>query len=252
MLSKLTASPLKVGFLTTIDAPLLPFWIASALAHGVKDIVMICDSKLRSEKDNRIWRERTCGAFEKLDQGTASIYAFGARKLPFYCVENHNGPDSLSLIRSLGIECLLNAGTPRKLSGELISSVKHGVVNVHPGLLPKYRGCSCVEWAIFNDDQVGNTAHFMDEGYDTGPVITTESYEFPKDADYASIRVRVYREGCALAGKVLSTIQETRITPAEAIQQDASQAQYWKPIPQDIMDEMLKKVAAQSFRYQCL
>lgn len=135
---------------------------------------------------------------------------------------------------------------------EIISSVKHGVVNIHPGLLPEYRGSSCVEWAILNDDKIGNTAHFMDEGYDTGPIIVQEWYEFPKDSDYQSIRRRVYREGCVMAGKVLSAIQKTRMTPTDGIRQASTSARYWKPIPEDKMTDVYKTIKARAYRYQCL
>lgn len=241
--------PVTFGFLSTIDAPLLPFMLAAAFAHGVNRITVICDSKLASEKDRRIWNERTGGHFEKVG---ASIYALARERIPFYFVENHNGADTLDLVQSLGIGCLFNAGTPRKLAPSLLTAVQHGVVNVHPGLLPGYRGASAVEWAIYNDDRIGNTAHFMSEGYDTGPVITSEWYEFPKDTDYQSIRTRVHRDGCVLAGKVLASIQATGMTPRDAIVQDEAGARHWRPIPDDKMAAVLKKIEARAFAYQCL
>ncbi len=143
--------------------------------------------------------------------------------------------DTVSLCQSLGIGCLINAGTPRKISNRILAAMPHGVVNVHPGILPEYRGCSAVEWAIYNDSQVGNTAHFMGEGYDTGPIIRTEAYEFARDADYQSIRIHVYRAGCDLAGRALSLIQDTGITPRDATMQDETKASYWDPIPAEKM-----------------
>jgi methionyl-tRNA formyltransferase len=47
-----------------------------------------------------------------------------------------------------------------------------GFVNLHPGKLPEYRGRHAISWAIVNgEDEIGVTAHFMDEGVDTGDVI---------------------------------------------------------------------------------
>jgi len=242
----------RFGFLSTIDAPLLPFLLASALTHGLRSICVICDSKLQSDKDKRIWQERTGGAFDHVDGRRASIYALAKQRIPFYFVENHNDDDSFALIKALKLGCLLNAGTPRRLSAKVLDSVKHGVVNVHPGLLPKYRGASAVEWAIYNDDRVGNTAHFMSEGYDAGPIITSEWYEFQKEGDYQSIRTKVYRDGVVLAGKVLAKIQQTKMTPQNGIAQDETSARFWKPIPDDKMAVVLKKIEAQAFAYQCL
>ena len=95
-------------------------------------------------------------------------------RIPFYFVGNHNDDKTLRLINSLSVNVLLNAGTPRKLKPNIFDNVEHGCINVHPGLSPFYRGCSAVEWALFNDDKIGNTAHFMTEGYDEGNIIASE------------------------------------------------------------------------------
>lgn len=242
----------NIGFLTTIDSPLLPHYLAAAQANNVKNIHVLCDAKLLSEKDRRIWRERTGGFFDTEAAENPTLYGLGSLQTPFYFVDSHNSDMALSLIASLRINCLFNAGTPRRLSAALLGSVRHGVLNVHPGLLPAYRGCSAVEWAIYNDDKVGNTAHFMSEGYDTGPVIELEWYEFAKDADYQSIRNKVYQAGCSLAGRVLSRIQNTRMTPGDATAQDEVTARYWDPIPDATMSEVLQKISARAYKFQQL
>lgn len=245
--------PVKIGFLATIDSPLLNHFIYASLKNGVQDIIVICDSKLTTEKDKRIWRERTGNAFVRRDDGIiADVYSFSKTNIPFYFVDNHNSEDTLALINSLNINCLFNAGTPRKLTSRLITQMKHGIVNVHPGILPDYRGCSAVEWAILHDDKVGNTAHFMDEFYDTGPIITIKSYEFPKNADYQSIRIKVYKDGCELAGKTLYQIQSTGMKPKDALAQDPNTGKFWDPITQKEMEKVLDKIASKSYKYQCL
>ncbi len=247
-----TPDQVSFGFLTTIDSPLLPHYLAAAQANQVKNIYVLCDAKLISEKDQRIWRERTGGFFDAGLAANPTLYGMGNLQIPFNFVDSHNSDMCLSLIKSLKINCLFNAGTPRRLSGAILGSVRHGVLNVHPGLLPAYRGCSAVEWAIYNDDKVGNTAHFMSEGYDTGPVIESEWYEFAKDADYQAIRNKVYQAGCSLAGRVLAKIQDTRMTPADAVVQDEVSARYWAPIPDATLTEVLEKISARTYKYQQL
>ena len=54
----------------------------------------------------------------------------------------------------------------------VIDSCCGKIFNLHPSLLPKYRGCSSLTWAIVNgDSETGFTYHFIDEGCDTGPII---------------------------------------------------------------------------------
>ncbi len=226
--------------------------LSAALSNNCIDIIVICDERLSSAKDKRIWEERTGGAFERVDGGNASIYNLGNSMIPFYFVKDHNNEQTISIIKKSGCKCLLNAGTPRKLNARIINSCDHGIVNVHPGLLPEYRGCTAVEWAIYNDDKIGNTTHFMDEGYDTGPIITSEWYEFPADADYESIRVRVYRDGCVLVGKVLASIKSSKMKPSDAIPQDEKKAAYYKPIPDDKMVVVFDKLRKSKYCYQSL
>lgn len=245
-------SRLRFGFLSTVDAPLLPFYLAAALVHGCDDLVVICDSKNFSEKNRSLWRERTNGAFNAGFLGVSNIYDLAAAAIPFHFVGSHNDEQTLALIERLGIDCLINAGTPRKLNGRLIGSVAHGIVNVHPGLLPDYRGCSCVEWAILQNDKVGNTAHFMDEGYDTGPIIDAEWYEFPCTADYTAIRTRVYQGSCELAGRVLAMIQEKRLRPADCPGQPVDQGKYWDPMPPEEMKRVQRMIRRGEYRYQCI
>ena len=47
----------KFGFLSTIDDPLLPYWIASAQQFEIQNIIVICDSQKRSEKLQMIWEK---------------------------------------------------------------------------------------------------------------------------------------------------------------------------------------------------
>lgn len=246
------SSNFKFGFLSTISAPLLPHILKSALYNDCNNIFVICDSKITSERDMKIWQERTGGVFEKTSSEIINIYNFGKSMIPFFFVDSHNGKQTIDIIKTFDIDCLFNAGTPRRLSRKIIDSVEHGVVNIHPGILPEYRGCTCVEWAIYNDEKIGNTAHFMDEGYDTGPIITSECYEFSKNATYQAIRVKVYQEGCLLAGRVLSEIKKHKIRPSDGLKQNPEKGQFWSPIPEDKMSVALHKLQNSEYKYQIL
>lgn len=64
------------------------------------------------------------------------------------------------------------AGFPWKIPAEAIAVPRHGIVNGHPSLLPKYRGPSPVSWAIREGEtEIGFTFHYMDAELDTGNVL---------------------------------------------------------------------------------
>lgn len=63
-------------------------------------------------------------------------------------------------------------GFPWRIPPPVLRLPRHGVVNVHPSLLPRYRGPAPVLWAIRNGDpDMGVTIHRMDENFDTGPIL---------------------------------------------------------------------------------
>ena len=72
------------------------------------------------------------------------------------------------------------------LPTNLIKIAPLGAINIHPSLLPKYRGRAAINWAVINgENEFGLTAHYIDEGVDTGDII--EQFRIPiGDYDYIS------------------------------------------------------------------
>jgi methionyl-tRNA formyltransferase len=232
----MTKQPL-VGILTTMKAPLLPLLLQSLYQQGLSNLFVIADERNFSVKDQEIWMQRTGGAFDSLGIG---IYDFSENTLPFYLVKNHNGDDCLALLKKMQPRLLINGGTPRKLARPILDFPKHGVINVHPGILPKYRGSCCVEWAILNDDPIGNTAHFMTEGYDEGPIIDTELCEFTSNDDYVSMRVQVYRRSISMMARTVERVLKSEMQPSDGIEQ--SGGEFFHPISSLEMVEVIKKI----------
>lgn len=91
-----------------------------------------------------------------------------------------------SLYQTSTIECLKRSSPDLIVAtgvgiikDSLLQIPKIGFLNVHPGMLPKYRGNNPVEWSLLNGDPLGVTIHFMDRGIDTGPVILYQEYAQP-------------------------------------------------------------------------
>ena len=61
----------------------------------------------------------------------------------------------------------------RILPKEILDFPKYGAINVHGSILPKYRGAAPIQWSVINgDNETGVTTMYMDEGMDTGDMIT--------------------------------------------------------------------------------
>ncbi len=135
-------------------------------------------------------------------------------------------------MKELELDVLVNAGTPRILKTHLLRATPIGVLNCHPGLLPMFRGCSCVEWAIYHDQPVGNTIHLMSEGIDEGAVLLRDAVEITRDDDYVDVRVKVYEAGHSLMAVALKGLMEGSLDPAG---EEQAEGNYYKPIPDELL-----------------
>jgi methionyl-tRNA formyltransferase len=88
----------------------------------------------------------------------------------------------LSKVEQLAPDLVICAYYPRIFPRRLIELPPLGCINVHPGLLPDYRGTFPTPWCILNNEtEIGVTLHVMDEGIDTGDVLVQRSYPIGPD-----------------------------------------------------------------------
>lgn len=77
---------------------------------------------------------------------------------------------------------------PYTVTPEDLAKPKHGYINVHTSLLPRYRGRHPVVWALLNDErEIGITVHFMNEHIDEGDIVLQDSTLVEPDDDYNSV-----------------------------------------------------------------
>ena len=77
-----------------------------------------------------------------------------------------------SALRNAGAELVVLAGFMRILTGHFISRWEHKIINIHPALLPSFKGLDAQGQAVdYGVKVAGCTVHFVDEGTDTGPII---------------------------------------------------------------------------------
>lgn len=93
-------------------------------------------------------------------------------------VSHINHPDVVKLARDVQPDLICVFGTSL-IRGELLDEGRLGIVNLHGGLSPEYRGADCTFWALYNNepDKVGCTLHYIDAGIDTGRLIAHVSPE---------------------------------------------------------------------------
>jgi methionyl-tRNA formyltransferase len=87
-------------------------------------------------------------------------------------VQNINDADLVTLADTCKPDVIAVFGTSL-IKSELLNRGRLGLLNLHGGLSPHYRGADCTFWALYNGepDQVGCTLHFINPGIDTGDLI---------------------------------------------------------------------------------
>ena len=100
-----------------------------------------------------------------------------------------------------------------------------GFINMHPSLLPKYRGSMPTLWALFNNEKkAGVTLHYIDRGIDTGDIIAQKIYSVPPAITGYALHRNLMGFGFHLFKKIFPLVLTGRIT---RIKQNHTEATYF-------------------------
>jgi methionyl-tRNA formyltransferase len=109
------------------------------------------------------------------------------------------------LLRGYEPDVALCTGFPWRITAEAIGVPKHGIVNGHPSLLPRYRGPFPIAWAVRNGEtEIGLTYHLMDAEFDTGNVLAQTPMPLADDDTDATL----FELFPALAAQLLPVVFE--------------------------------------------
>lgn len=119
------------------------------------------------------------------------------RGIPIELSSNINSQEFIDRITKYQADLFVSMSFNQIFRGQMINLPKYKTINCHAGKLPFYRGRNILNWALINDEkEFGVTAHYVDEGIDTGDIIVQETYPITDDDNYGTLLARAY-EGCA-------------------------------------------------------
>jgi len=121
-------------------------------------------------------------------------------------------PENVSIeaesLKPFNADVIVTAAYGQFLRTNVLELCKHGVINVHASLLPKYRGAAPIQWAILNGDEVtGVTIMQTELKMDTGPIILQSELEIGKDETAGELFNRLSDLGAASIVEVLDLIE---------------------------------------------
>ncbi|SFM65376.1 methionyl-tRNA formyltransferase [Thermodesulforhabdus norvegica] len=150
--------------------------------------------------------------------------------LPIFQPGRIRSPEAVNFIRSLAPDVLVVAAYGQLIPEELLK-FPLGALNVHPSLLPRFRGAAPIQRAILSGDEVtGVTIMLMDEGMDTGPILAQKVVGVGECETAGSLHDRLALMGGELLVETLEKWVKGEVEPRE---QDEGVATYAPPISKD-------------------
>ena len=139
--------------------------------------------------------------------------------------ENFRGNSSeINTLKKFDADIAVVAAYGILLPPEVLSAFRHGCINLHPSLLPKYRGASPVSSTILAGDKyTGVTIIQLDSGMDSGPILSQEKIKLRGDEFCDKLTMDLFMLGSKLVSKTISEFATGNI---EIVQQDHDKATF--------------------------
>lgn len=114
--------------------------------------------------------------------------------------------------RAAGAAFIVMAGYMRKVTPVLLSAFPDAVVNLHPALLPSFKGAHAIQDAFDAGVKVtGVTVHFANEDYDKGPIIAQRAVPVLEGDTLEALETRIHQEEYRIYPEVLRLLAEGRV-----------------------------------------
>ncbi len=150
-------------------------------------------------------------------------------------LNNINSAPALDKIRQLTPELIISIRYGKILKNEILDIPQHGVLNLHSGILPNYRGVMATFWAMLNNEsEIGTTLHYIDDStIDTGAIISQSHLTIQKEKSYLWHVLQLYISGSELITDAISLIEKGQTI--ETITQSGSGQYFSFPKESDLV-----------------
>ena len=123
-----------------------------------------------------------------------TLLSFSSKyNIDYFKLDNVNSNESLKRINNYSCDLLVSMSFNQIFKKQIINLTSIGIINCHAGKLPFYRGRNILNWALINDEkEFGITVHFIDEGIDTGDIISQKTFTISEKDNYNSLLTKAY------------------------------------------------------------
>lgn len=205
-------TPLRISFMGTPDF-VVP--TVQSLIDGPHDLVCIYTQPPREKGRHKIL-EKTPVHIMAEEVGIDVRYPI-----------NFKSPDDIQAFEDLNLDVAVVAAFGMLLPQVVLDAPKFGCINIHPSLLPRWRGPSPVQYAIWKGDvETGVSVMSLEKSMDSGPIIAQEKCIIKPMTTFEILNKELWIKGTALLTDSLYHLSETR--QLKTIPQNNDAATYCK------------------------
>ena len=145
-----------------------------------------------------IHNKKKCGAAKRADK----------LGIPHLNIKSADENQIIQIFEAWRVELIVLAGWMRIISPKLIEAFPSRIINIHPSMLPKYKGLHAIERALESGDNVtGVSVHYVNEELDGGEIILQEEVPIlPKD-DLESLTKAIQRKEYYLLPRAIDNVK---------------------------------------------
>ena len=158
--------------------------------------------------------DRPSGRGKRLNPPPVKVVAT-EHSLPVYQPEKVRKPDFMRVLECLAPDVIIVAAFGQLLPQTVLDIPPCGTLNLHPSLLPKYRGAAPIQWALINGEtETGVTLMLLDAGEDTGDIISTNRIPIRNEDNAFTLTEQLAQLGANQLVRLLSKMSEGAPPPA--------------------------------------
>lgn len=133
--------------------------------------------------------------------------------IPVFQPRRVKEPEFIEILKQLNPDVIVVAAFGQILSKVILELPKFGCINVHASLLPKYRGSAPIQWSIIEgEEKTGITIMHMDEGIDTGDMISKKEITLSPKETFGTLHDKLAEAAGPLLIQALADIEAGRAT----------------------------------------
>lgn len=134
--------------------------------------------------------------------------------IPVYQPKTLKTDEAFEQFKALNPDVAVVVAYGKILPQRILDVPKHGCINIHGSILPKYRGSAPIQWAVINgEEKTGVTSMQMDAGVDTGDMLLVDETEIGENETAGELFDKLSEMGARLAVKTLEALEKGELEP---------------------------------------